>query len=114
MADTSNPAGVIAALASAAASVAPLPAVAQADDTRPLARAVASEEMRTAQVELYCGHQGDALHAIRRAKRALEEVGSPSAFVELGAMDEAAWHARNNETTAAVDVLDHAKQRLER
>lgn len=114
MPESSNPAGVIAALASASVTASGAVPAALTDDTRPLARAAAGEEMRTAQVELYCGHQGEALSAIRRAKRALEEVGSPSAFVGLASMEEAAWHARKNDTTAAVDLLGHAKDRLAR
>jgi hypothetical protein len=78
------------------------------------ARACASQEVRKAQVELYCDHRDGALSAIRRAKHALEEIGSPSAFVGLAALDEAAWHARNNHTTLAVDLLGAAKDRLDR
>ncbi len=107
MAD-SNPVGVSTALANAIHAV-----PSEVQSTSAQARACASQEVRKAQVELYCDHRDGALSAIRRAKHALEEVGSPSAFVGLATLDEAAWHARNNHTAAAVDLLGTAKDRLD-
>jgi hypothetical protein len=109
-----NPTGAIAALASATNAAPTFDALGHVDDKGPSARICASQELRTAQVELYCDHRSDALSAIRRAKRALEDVGTPSAFVDLAALEEATWHARNNDTCAAVDALGKAKQRLDR
>lgn len=110
----SHSAVVIAALANAATSVPVKQGPVQAGHLTPAAaRACASEELRNAQVELYCDHRSNAFGAIRRAKHALADIGSPSAFVGLAELEQATWHARNNDTTAAVDVLSGAKQRLD-
>jgi hypothetical protein len=84
------------------------------DDKRQAARVSASQDVRTAQVELYCDHQQGALTAIRRAKRALEDAGSPSDFVDLATLEEATYHARKNDVVTAVDLLTHAKEHIDR
>lgn len=72
----------------------------------------AGDDMRHARVELYCDHRAEAIAAIRRATQALEDSARVADPVALASLDEAAWEARRDHTSAAVAALDAAILRL--
>jgi len=67
-------------------------------------------EIRSARVQLYCGHHLQAMADIRAARGRLEE-GVPLAPTRA-ALDEAAWHARHGRFQDAEAALDDALARL--
>jgi hypothetical protein len=72
----------------------------------------ARHDLQMAQVELYCDHRAQALVAIRHAMQLLEACDDKALEPQLAKLSEAAWHVRHNDSLAAVDLLDQAKDRL--
>lgn len=70
------------------------------------------QDMRHAQVELYCDHAASAIAAIRRATLALEATPGPVDPLALAALEQAIWEARRDHTEQAVAALDTALLRL--
>lgn len=70
------------------------------------------QDIRSAQVELYCDHRAHAITAIRRATQALEAAPGHVDPLALAALEEAIWEARRDHTDAAVAALDTAMLRL--
>ena len=76
------------------------------------AQASVGQDMRTAQVELYCDHDAQALLAIRRARAALEASHDTAAAQALIALDQASWHVRHKHMDAALEALNSARSGL--
>lgn len=74
------------------------------------ARARLNAELRTAQVELYCDHREQALHAIQRARRQL--VADAAGAQRLAVLEQAAWQVRHNDHLAAVDSLEAVRSQI--
>jgi hypothetical protein len=70
-------------------------------------------EIRRARIELYCGHDVQAVADIRAAREQLRRCAPPLQVVALQALDAASWLARHGHTNEAEDALDTALARLE-
>jgi hypothetical protein len=71
------------------------------------ARSRLNAELRTAQVELYCDHREQALHAIQRARREL--VADAAHAQQRQVLEQAAWQVRHNDHLGAVQSLEVAR-----
>jgi len=70
-------------------------------------------EIRRARVELYCGHDAQAVADIRAAREQLRRCAPPLNVVALQALDAASWLVRHGHTQEAEDALDAALARLD-
>jgi hypothetical protein len=61
------------------------------------------EALRTAEVELYCDHEGAALQALRHVRADLDAV--PPAHPLHAALEAAVWSVRTHHTAEAHRVL---------
>ena len=68
--------------------------------SHPTSHLAARIAVRAAQVALYCDHEGAALHALQRARRALLDDAVDEA-VPLASLDAAAWQVRRHDAEAA-------------
>lgn len=107
--DTAPVVSLLTGLASASGYTSKLPH--PADTLRAMHEQVGSE-LRIAQVELYCDHRTEALHAIQRARHQLRTETDSASLRELAALDEAAWLVLHHEHSAAITTLGAARQRL--
>lgn len=72
---------------------------------------LARDALRTAQVELYCGHDAAAMTALLTARRALLTSAQQNGVI-ITAMEAAAWHIRRHETDHAQTAIQQAQARL--
>lgn len=81
--------------------------------TAPAVTAQAVADIRRARVELYCGHDGQAVVDMRAARASLQKAVGVTPALALAALDEAAWHTRRGRYESAELALDHALERLQ-
>ena len=74
----------------------------------PVPPTAASEQIRRAQVDIYCGHDGQALTAIREARHTLQSSATSMVADTLSALDEAAWFIRHHDFHQAERALEDA------
>ena len=78
----------------------------------PAVTAQAVADIAHARVELYCGHDGQAVADLRAARASLQKAGGPTPAAALAALDEASWHARRGRYQSAELALQHALEQL--
>ncbi|QPF72431.1 hypothetical protein G8A07_05445 [Roseateles sp. DAIF2] len=69
-------------------------------------RAQVQQQLRAAQVELYCDHDSQALRLMRETRQALLAQPDPSS---LRAVDQVIWLLRRGETAQAIAALESAR-----
>ncbi|MFT3720651.1 hypothetical protein [Pseudorhodoferax sp.] len=85
------------------------------DDDAPARAALqaqAEDDLRLAQVELYCDHDARALIAIHHAMQMLEASRDETMQSELAALGAAAWHVRRHDSLTAAAMLERSRARL--
>ena len=88
-------AGAYAPEAPVVAAIAPIPLQAVAD-------------VRRARVDIYCGHNAQAVAGIRSASATLRVSNATVPAEALAALDQAAWMMRHDEYVRAEQALDAA------
>lgn len=75
------------------------------------AQGAAAAALRSAQVELYCDHEAEAMQALREARRHLSGE-TPVDARTITAVEQAAWHIRHHAMDEAQRSLDQARAGL--
>ena len=84
-----------------------------ADAATPPLPLQAAADIRRARVQLYCGHDAQAMADIRSARGLLDRSGEAPVAHARAALDKAAWLARRGHFQDAEAALDEALARLE-
>lgn len=95
-------------------------ALAAANSYVPAVSAAASEpvsafavaELQKARVEIYCGHNDQAVAGIRAARRQLHAASIASSAPIFATLDEASWLTRHDQHLLAEHALEKALDQL--
>jgi hypothetical protein len=110
MFNTTSTIRLVGALA-AASSYVPAMSAAAAADAQPIsARAVA--QLQQARIEIYCGHNNQAVAGIRAARRQLHASSMASSSPIFATLDQASWLTRHDQHLLAEHALDKALDQL--
>lgn len=72
----------------------------------------AVQNIQRARVDIYCGHDQQAVAEIRLASRQLQASGAAASAEVLAALDEAAWLTRRRRHVLAEESLQSALNRI--
>lgn len=69
------------------------------------------QQLREAQVELYCAHQAQATRMLQQARHQLLAAGAAADVQDLHTVDRSLWLLRRGQTQQAIAMLEEAHQR---
>lgn len=72
----------------------------------------AAAHIHHARVEIYCGHNAEAMAGIRTAREQLQASAGPAPAESLAALDQAAWLTLHDQYTLAEQALEAALAHL--
>ena len=82
-------------------------------ETAPAVPLAAVADIRRARVEIYCGHNSQAVASIRAARNQLTSLSASASARTLAALDQAARLTRQNQYTRAELALESALGHLD-
>lgn len=107
MSKTTSAWTLVAAFAAASAQAAP---VTEEGERRADRRALVNEQMRAAEVELYCDHSDQAMSMLREARRQLLAQRDDADASQVRGLEQAIWQVRHGDTADAIATLESARK----